>query len=128
MIGAPFTEDGSPMTMKLFKPKKTADDDGFYTAVPAHTVQPNQLTKITINGQPILLTRWQDELVAFSAYCPHAAADLSKGELYRGKIECLDHGYVFDVRNGRVLWPEDEVCRLKRFDVKEEGGMIKVKI
>lgn len=114
--------------MRRFKQKMTPDDAGFYTAVPTTAVQSNQLTKIEINGQPILLTRWQDELVAFSAHCPHAAADLSQGQLYRGKIECADHGYVFDVRNGRVLWPEDEVCRLKRFVVKEEEEMIKVKI
>ena len=113
--------------MNIFR-KAKPDDNGFYTAVPTTAVQSNQLTKIEIKGEPILLTRWQDELVAFSAYCPHAAADLSKGELYRGKIECLDHGYVFDVRNGRALWPEDEVCRLKRFEVKEEGDVIKVKV
>jgi nitrite reductase/ring-hydroxylating ferredoxin subunit len=114
--------------MKLFRQKMKSDDTGFYTAVPTTAVKPDQLTKVEINGQPILLTRWQDELVAVSALCPHAAADLSKGEFYRGKIECPDHGYVFDVRNGRTLWPEDEMCRLKRFVVKEEGGVVKVKI
>ena len=113
--------------MNIFK-KLKPDDAGFYTAVSTTAVQPNQLTKVEINDQPILLTRWQGELVAVSALCPHAAADLSKGEFYRGKIECPDHGYVFDVRNGRALWPEDEMCRLKRFEVKEEGGVIKVKI
>jgi nitrite reductase/ring-hydroxylating ferredoxin subunit len=114
--------------MKIFRQKLKADEMGFYTAVPATTVQANQLTKIQINGQPILLARWQGELVAVSALCPHAAADLSKGEFYRGKIECPDHGYVFDVRNGRTLWPEDEMCRLKRFEVNEQQRMVKVKI
>jgi nitrite reductase/ring-hydroxylating ferredoxin subunit len=114
--------------MKIFRQKSTPDDAGFYTAVPATAVQANQLTKTKINGQPILLTRWQGELVAFSAHCPHAAADLSQGDFYRGKIECPDHGYVFDVGNGRVLWPEDEMCRLKQFTVKEEAGVVKVKI
>jgi nitrite reductase/ring-hydroxylating ferredoxin subunit len=113
--------------MTIFK-KLKPDDAGFYTAVPTAAIQSNQLAKIEINGQPILLVRWQGELLAFSARCPHAAADLSKGQFYRGKIECADHGYVFDVRNGRALWPEDEGCRLKRFEVKEERGMIKVKI
>lgn len=114
--------------MKRFKQKEVPDAAGFYTAVPADTVPTDQPTKITINGEPILLIRWQGELFAFSARCPHATADLSKGEFYRGKIECPDHGYVFDVRNGRVLWPEDEMCRLKWFVVKEEAGMVKVKI
>jgi nitrite reductase/ring-hydroxylating ferredoxin subunit len=114
--------------MKLFKKKMKPDEQGFYTAVPTTAIQPNQLTKVEINGQPILLTRWQDDLIAVSALCPHAAADLSQGDFYRGKIECPDHGYLFDVSNGRVLWPEDEVCRLKRFEAKEEAGVVKVKI
>jgi nitrite reductase/ring-hydroxylating ferredoxin subunit len=114
--------------MKVFKRKMIPDEDGYFTAVPTAAVQPDQVTKIEINGQPILLLRWQGELLAISAHCPHAAADLSQGEFYRGKIECPDHGYVFDVRNGRALWPEDEMCRLKRFEVKEEAGVVKVKI
>ncbi len=104
------------------------DDAGFYTAVSTTAIQPNQITKIDINGQPIIFTRWQGKLAAFSARCPHAAADLSAGELYRGKIECPDHGYVFSLENGRVLWPPDEVCRLKQYAVKEEGGQVKVKL
>ena len=114
--------------MNLFKQKMKPDEAGFYTAVLTTAVQPDQLTKVEINGQPVLLIRWQGELVAVSALCPHAAADLSQGEFYRGKIECPDHGYVFDVRNGRTLWPEDEMCRLKRFEVKEVDGQVKVKL
>lgn len=114
--------------MKLFKQRMTPDELGFYTAVAITAVQPDQLHKIEINGEPILLIHWQGDLLAFSARCPHAAADLSQGDFYRGKIECPDHGYVFDVRNGRTLWPEDEVCRLKRFEVKEVGGQVKVKL
>jgi len=106
---------------------KKSDSD-FITAVPANAVQPNQMTKVDINGQPVILTRWQGGIVAFSARCPHASADLSEGELYRGKIECPDHGYVFSVENGRVLYPSDEVCRLRRFEVKEDGGEVKVKL
>ncbi|MCB9421006.1 MAG: Rieske 2Fe-2S domain-containing protein [Ardenticatenaceae bacterium] len=112
--------------MPIFK-KVKPDDDGFYTAVSSTAIPSNQPIKFEINGEPILLIRWQGELLAVSARCPHAAADLSKGEFYRGKIECPDHGYVFDVRNGRTLWPEDEVCRLKRFEVKEVDGVVKVR-
>ncbi len=104
------------------------DKSGFYTAVPAAAVGPGKITKVDINDQPVILTRWQNKLVAFSARCPHAAADLSQGELYRGKIECPDHGYVFSVENGRILWPEDEMRRLKRLEIKEVGGEVKVKV
>ncbi|MEZ4642856.1 MAG: Rieske (2Fe-2S) protein [Chloroflexota bacterium] len=51
------------------------------------------------------MTRWQGKLIAFSAVCPHAAADLSQWELHRGKVICPDHEYKFDVGNGRILYP-----------------------
>jgi hypothetical protein len=30
------------------------------------------------------------------------------------------------VRTGHTLWPQDEVCRLKRYEVAEIDGWIKV--
>lgn len=96
----------------------------FETAVSAADVQPNQMTVVEINGRKIILTRWQGKVVAFSNRCPHAAADLCQGELYRGKIECPDHQYVFNVGNGRILWPPDEPLRLKRYETREENGRV----
>lgn len=86
----------------------------------------NQTLSVVVNGETIIVTRLDDGLFAFSAVCPHAAGDLSKGFLYRGRIDCPDHGYRFDVRSGRALWPPDEVCRLKRYEVSEVGGRIKI--
>ncbi len=114
--------------MKSSPDKQKPDKFGFFAAVSTAAIQSNQITKIDINDQPIILTRWQDAIVAFSARCPHASADLSEGELYRGKIECPDHGYVFSVENGRVLYPPDEVCRLRRFEVMEVDGLVKIKL
>jgi nitrite reductase (NADH) small subunit/3-phenylpropionate/trans-cinnamate dioxygenase ferredoxin subunit len=81
-----------------------------------------------VQDNSIILTRWQEQLVAFSNVCPHAGADLVEGHLHRGRVTCPDHDYKFDIRNGRALWPEDEVCRLKRYDVVEENGLVKIKL
>lgn len=115
--------------MPLFKPKEEPDRDGFYrTSVPAASVQQDRVTAVQVGGRPLILTRVEGVIQAVSALCPHAAGDLTKGSLYRGRIECPDHNYRFDVRTGRTLWPEDEVCRLKRYVVKEEEGVVKVKL
>lgn len=114
--------------MNLFKKKFEKDAAGFYTAVAAADLPDDQMFPVNLNGTKVILVRWQGALHAVSSICPHAAADLAGGEFYRGKLECPDHGYCFDVRTGRTLWPEDEMVRLKRFTVKEEEGLIKVKV
>lgn len=105
------------------------DSDGFFaTGVKATKVKPNQMTTVKINGQKIVLTRYEETIHAYGSECPHAAADLSQGEAARWKVFCPDHGYCFDMRNGRTLWPEDEPLRLKTFPVKIEDGLVKVKV
>ena len=113
--------------MATFK-KDKPDAAGFYTAVPAPTVRENEMTVVNLGGKKIILTRWAERLAAFDHACPHASADLSKGELHRGRIICPDHEYKFDVGNGRILYPPDETYCLKRYPVKEENGHVKVKV
>lgn len=112
----------------MIEQDSSPDSAGFYTVATADTVLPNQITVVHLNEQRIILTRWHGELWAFSSQCPHASADLAEGDLYRGRITCPEHGYKFDIRNGRVIWPEDEVCRLKLYVVLEENGTVKVRL
>ncbi|MBK8987183.1 MAG: Rieske 2Fe-2S domain-containing protein [Chloroflexi bacterium] len=114
--------------MKLFNKKADKDAAGFYTAVAAAELPEGQMLTVDLNGTKVILVRWQGTPHAVSSICPHAAADLSGGEFYRGKLECPDHGYCFAVSTGRTLWPEDEMVRLKRYVAKEEAGQIKVKL
>ena len=115
--------------MPFFKQKGEIDGDGYRnTDVSAREVTPGRLTQIKMGKQVVLLTRHQGHLFAFSNICPHAAADLSQGRYSRGLIKCPDHSYTFDIRTGRAVWPEDEVCRLSRFAVKETAGSIWIKL
>ena len=114
--------------MKFWQPKQP-DADGFYeTGVTAVSLQTRPMQTVKINKKKIVLARYEEKLVAFDSSCPHAAADLSKGDMHRWKLTCPDHSYCFDVRNGRVLWPEDEVVRLKFFEIKIADGLVKLKL
>lgn len=114
--------------MGLFNKKIEADTDGFFPTTAVSDVKDGEITAVTINGTKIILLRWQEQIHALSSKCPHAAADMSGGEVYRGKIECPDHGYVFDVKTGRTLWPEDEMVCLKRYSVKVKNDTVLVKL
>jgi nitrite reductase/ring-hydroxylating ferredoxin subunit len=103
--------------------------DGFYqTQIQADTIQQNQLQPVTINGSKLIVVRWEGQLYAFSSVCPHGGADLTEGEMSRWKLFCPDHNYCFDVRNGRVAWPEDEPYRLKKYELRVTNGIVDIKL
>jgi nitrite reductase/ring-hydroxylating ferredoxin subunit len=99
--------------------RKQRDSNGFWrTGLSAETLQDNTPYPLKINGEAVIVTRIGDQIYAFSATCPHAAAELSGETLHRGRISCPLHGWKFDIRTGRTLWPEDETCRLQHFEVR----------
>lgn len=114
--------------MWLSRNKLQPDADGYFPAFAANELVPESMRQVKIGGHAILISSLDGQFHAFSASCPHAAGNLSEGTLFRGRLDCPDHGYRFDVRTGRPIWPEDEVCRLKKYPVKVERGMIMVQL
>lgn len=112
--------------MPFFK-KASCDAAGYHATVAAEQVRENEMTPVKVAGQKIILTRWQGMLLGFSALCPHAAADLTAGDLHRGRVTCPEHGYKFDVSNGRICYPPDETYRLRQYEVKEAEGLVWVR-
>jgi apoptosis-inducing factor 3 len=112
----------------LITPNQQPDSEGFYQVAAVSEVREGGITAVTIHDTSIILTRINDAIYAFSALCPHASGDLRQGELHRGRIDCPDHGYRFDIRTGHPVWPPDEVCRLKKFSLKQINDQILVKL
>ena len=69
-----------------------------------------------------------DEVVAFSALCPHQMGDLTGGSLDEEGIDCPLHFYRFDVRTGACLYPRGEDLRLKTYAVQVQGDDIYVQV
>ena len=115
------------MPMPLFKRGPTADAEGFIEAIPAAEVREDEMTAVRVGGKKVILARHNGRLYAIDSACPHGAADLSEGTLRRGKLCCDEHDYCFEIASGRLVWPDDEPYRLRRYDVKEEDGVVKVR-
>ncbi len=113
--------------MPLFKRAPASDAEGYVTTVAAAEVVEDTMTTVCLAGKKVILTRHAGRLYAIDATCPHGAADLSEGSLWRGRLRCHEHDYCFDVASGRLVWPDDEPYRLRRYDVKEEDGVVKVR-
>lgn len=115
--------------MPVLKPRRATDSTSeFIHATQGDAVAEDLITVVKIDGRKIILTRHNGRPYAFDSTCPHAAADLSRGTLRGWQICCHEHDYCFDVRSGRIVWPEDEVYRLRRYETKEEGGVILVRL
>lgn len=110
--------------MPILKRGSTPAGDGVQTQVQGVDVLEGEMTVVKVSGKQVVLTRYDGRLYAVDNACPHAAASLSGGSLNRWKLCCPDHGYCFDIRSGQITWPEDELYRLKRYEVWEEGGLV----
>ena len=114
--------------MPQFNQTSPLDSGKYFETVATDEVKEDEMTAVRVGNRKVLLTRHKGALYAVDTQCPHAAADLSKGSLRTWQLCCHEHDYCFDVRNGRIVWPEDEVYRLKRYEVKEEGGQVLVRL
>lgn len=112
--------------MPPMKRKQATGANGYVTTVPARSVVEDEITVVRVGGRKVILVRWEGQVYAVDAACPHAAADMSRGNLRRWKLTCREHDYCFDVRSGRLTWPEDENYRLRRYPVRERDGLIQV--
>lgn len=110
--------------MPLFKHTTTSEGNDYIETIAADRVKEDEITTVAVENRKVLLTRHKGQLYAIDSLCPHAAADLSRGSLRSWQLCCHEHDYCFDIRSGRIVWPEDEIYRLKRYEAKEENGII----
>jgi nitrite reductase/ring-hydroxylating ferredoxin subunit/uncharacterized membrane protein len=75
----------------------------------------------------VLLARQRGRVCALAHPCTHMGGPLSEGTLKNGSVVCPWHGSEFALDDGRVLnGPATEAQ--PRFDVREKGGAIEVKV
>ena len=113
--------------MPLFKRAPAADAEGYIDAIAADGSSEDGGPAWTAGGKKAILTRPNGRTYALDSASPPGAADRREGSLRRGKLCCHEHDYCFDIASGRLVWPDDEPYRLRRYDVKEEDGVVKVR-
>ena len=65
-------------------------------------VVPGRLTAADLDGVPLVLTRWQDRVVAYADRCTHRGAPLHEGTIEDGCIVCPWHASAFELADGTV--------------------------
>lgn len=109
------------------------DTDGAPTSGDAHQslivcaigdLRPGACVKVELpDGDELAVYNVDGEFYATENFCPHKGAPLSDGTLCGHVIECVLHGWQFDVRNGECLTVRE---KLRTYEVQIEDGSVKV--
>ena len=85
----------------------------------------NKLAGVEVVGKHICLARFDGQLKACAAKCPHASGVLSEGFLDgMGNITCPVHRYKFNLDNGRNVSGEGYHLKTYPVEVREDGVYI----
>ena len=75
-------------------------------------------------GKSFLLAKYENNWIAYSAYCPHMQRQFSDLEIINGIIRCPWHGYEFDLKTGLS---KQSNCRLTPAPrILKEGDYLRV--
>lgn len=99
-------------------------------ALPASELDDLNMRAVTIGAHKLILLRTDGEIVAYRDACPHEGFPLSvHGERQDFVIMCNKHLWEFDAATGEHIsrLPRAQ-CNLKRYPVRETGGVVEVDI
>ncbi len=69
----------------------------------------------------VLVTSVGGEPCAIEDACNHAGASLCEGTRHEGRVTCPLHGYVFELKSGKLVAPKGLCPDQRRFVVRVEG-------
>ena len=72
---------------------------------PPESIDLENGTSVSVNGRTLLVTRMNEEWIAFGAYCPHQGWELYVSDIRNGLLHCPGHNYSFDVHTGDCVNP-----------------------
>jgi nitrite reductase/ring-hydroxylating ferredoxin subunit len=72
-----------------------------WVAVDVSGLDAGAMRALEVEGRKLLVCRAGGEFYALENRCPHAAVELTLGQLHGHVLECPVHGGKLDVRDGR---------------------------
>ena len=85
------------------------------------------LKMVEVEGRDLVLVNVDGELYALDGQCPHQGGPLGRGRLEDGAVVCPWHGWKWDARSGRAVWPQVD-WRAVRYPVVVEKGDVLVRV
>ena len=82
---------------------------------------------VMVDGVPVCVALFEDQVYAIGDTCTHSDASLSEGDVTGFKIECWLHGAEFDLRTGEALTLPANIP-LETYAVSIDGNAVTVEI
>jgi nitrite reductase (NADH) small subunit len=89
-------------------------------------IPPGTIRAVQVDDEAIAIANVDGEFFATAHACLHLGGPLAEGRLEGKTLSCPWHGWQYDVRTGKNEF--DHAIRLQTFDVKVEGGEVKVAV
>ena len=87
-------------------------------------IKPNQMKKVSIDGNDIVVMNIDANYFAISDTCSHAGGSLSEGKIEGSTITCDWHGAQFECENGKLVKFPVQINDLKSYKVVIESDDI----
>ena len=85
------------------------------------------LKMVEVEGRDLVLVNVDGELYALDGQCPHQGGPLGRGRLEDGAVVCPWHGWKWDARSGRAVWPPVD-WRAVRYPIVVDKGDVLVRV
>ena len=99
----------------------------YVTALAATDLPENQLKRVELKGQPILLLRRGDKIYAVGAVCSHYGGPLEKGKAIDNTVQCPYHYSRFSLEDGSVKEGPSS-SPVPAYETQVVGGQIQVRM
>tara|TARA_Y100001949_G_scaffold153801_1_gene140977 strand:- start:2016 stop:2324 length:309 start_codon:yes stop_codon:yes gene_type:complete len=87
-------------------------------------IKPNQMKKVSIDGNDIVVMNIDANYFAISDTCSHAGGSLSEGKIEGSTITCDWHGAQFECKSGKLIKFPAKIDDLKSYKVIVESDNI----
>jgi nitrite reductase/ring-hydroxylating ferredoxin subunit len=94
--------------------------------IPRANLEHGQLERLTYEPFHVLVALVGGAPVAIEDACNHAGASLCDGQRNGDCVECPMHGYVFELKTGRLVEPRGLCTDQRRFVATFEGADVVV--
>lgn len=86
---------------------------------------PGRMKQVEVGGREVALVNVGGQVYALDNACPHQGGPLARGLLDGEVVTCPWHGWRWNARSGRAVWPPID-WRVGRYEVRLEGEAILV--
>jgi nitrite reductase/ring-hydroxylating ferredoxin subunit len=82
---------------------------------------------VQVDGRDLVLVNADGELYALDNRCPHLGGPLNRGRIEGRVVICPWHGWRWDAKSGRAVWPSVD-WRAVSYPVVVEAGQVLVRV